>query len=85
MAVSGSGFVFALTRLHQGPPVPGVSYSPPLPLAVIELDEQPGLRVVGTLAGEGAQSSSVIDERVELTWPAGLIAPRLAFSMVSPR
>lgn len=47
--VSGQGTVFLLTRLHQGPPAAGVGYSPPWPLAAVELVEQPGLRLCGTI------------------------------------
>lgn len=78
--VSGAGYVYMLTLLHQGPAVEGVSYSPPLPLAVIELDEQKGLRVAGMLLGEAADFSA-IGRRVRLVWSAGQVAPRLAFSI----
>ena len=79
--VSGKGSVYMLTLLHQGPVVQGVTYDPPLPLAVIELDEQKGFRVSGKLIGHGADFSA-IGKRVRLVWPAGQIAPRLAFEIV---
>jgi hypothetical protein len=82
--VSGSGIVHMVTMLHQGPPVPGVSYDPPLPLAVIELDEQPGLRVSGKLIGSGADLTA-IGKRVRLVWPVGQVAPRLAFQLVDDK
>lgn len=80
-AVSGEGVVYMMTLLHQGPAIEGVSYSPPLPLAVIELDNQKGLRVSGKLIGQNADFSA-IGKRVRLVWPPGQIAPRLAFEIV---
>lgn len=79
--VSGRGRVYMMTRLHRGPAIPGVSYSPPIPLAAIELDEQPGLRVAGGLLG-ATTDFSAIGRRVELAWPAGQVAPRLVFQIV---
>jgi uncharacterized OB-fold protein len=81
--VSGGGTVYMLTRLHQGPPVAGVRYDPPLPLAVITLDAQADLRVSGLLLGPGAGFAS-IGQRVRLVWPDGQVAPRLAFQLADP-
>ena len=81
--VTGRGVIHLLTRLHQGPAVEGVSYDPPLLLAAIELDEQPGLRVVGTVL-PAADAPVEIGQRVELVWPSNLVAPRLAFRAVAP-
>jgi uncharacterized OB-fold protein len=80
--VSGQGTVYMMTLLHQGPAVKGVSYDPPLPLAVIELQEQEGLRVSGKLVAAGAGAGfGAIGRRVRLIWPAGQIAPRLTFQI----
>ena len=79
--VSGEGTVYMMTLLHQGPAVAGVSYDPPLVLAVIELDEQKGLRVSGGLVAS-AVDFSAIGKRVRLVWPAGQVAPRVAFEIV---
>lgn len=79
--VTGQGVVYMLTLLHQGPVVQGVTYDPPLPLAVVELDEQKGLRVSGKLVGIPADLST-IGKRVRLVWPPGQVAPRLAFEIV---
>ena len=49
--VSGEGEVYLFTLLHQGPPADGVDYSRPHPVATIELDEQPGLRITTTIIG----------------------------------
>ena len=70
-----------MTLLHQGPAIEGVSYNPPLPFAVIELDIQKGLRVSGKLIGKNA-GFSAIGKRARLVWPAGQVAPRLAFEIV---
>jgi uncharacterized OB-fold protein len=74
--VSGRGSVYLLTLLHQGPP--GVDYSRPWPLAAIELDEQDGLRVVGTLVECPAEQRRV-GQPVELTWITRDGAPWPAF------
>jgi hypothetical protein len=79
--VSGQGKVYMITLLHQGPVINGVSYSPPLPLAVIELDEQKGLRVSASLLGEDT-GFNAIGKRVRLVWPHGQVAPRLAFELM---
>lgn len=63
-AVQGRGTVHLLIFLHQGPPAEGVDYSSPHAVAVVELDEQEGLRF--TSAGEGHDLS--IGDRVELDW-----------------
>jgi uncharacterized OB-fold protein len=47
--ISGRGTIFLLTLLHQGPAAAGVDYSKGWPLAAIELEEQPGLRLPGTI------------------------------------
>jgi uncharacterized protein len=77
-AVSGRGTVHLLTLLHQGPPTPGVDYSTPWPLAAVELEEQPGLRVVGTLV-DCPPEQRRIGVPVELTWITRDGAPWPAF------
>ena len=47
--ISGRGTIFLLTLLHQGPAAADVDYSKGWPLAAIELEEQPGLRLPGTI------------------------------------
>ncbi len=78
--VAGTGTVHLLTLLHQGPPV--VAYSPPWPLAAIELTEQTGLRIVAPLV-ETPQSQQRIGQTVELTWIDRDGAPWPAFRAVS--
>lgn len=80
-AVSGRGTVHLLTLLHQGPPSPEVDYSTPWPLAAIELVEQPGLRVVGTLVDCPPEACRV-GVPVELTWITRQGAPWPAFRPV---
>ena len=63
---SGKGVLHMLVLLHQGPVVDGVDYHVPYPVAVVELDEQAGLRVTATLADPGDRPD--IGARVELTW-----------------
>ncbi|WP_063916113.1 Zn-ribbon domain-containing OB-fold protein [Nocardia flavorosea] len=78
--VSGRGHVHVLTLLHQGPP--GVPYSPPWPLAAVELAEQPGLRIATTLAETPPQQQRV-GQPVELTWIERDGAPWPAFRAVA--
>jgi uncharacterized OB-fold protein len=75
--VSGHGSVYLITLLHQGPPSPGVEYSP-WPLAAIELAEQPGLRVVATIV-DCLPADIRVGQPVELTWITRDDAPWPAF------
>jgi len=66
--VSGRGTVHLLIRLHQGPPLEGVDYAAsPHPVAVVELDEQPGLRITSTVVNCDPREIE-IGMPVELTW-----------------
>ena len=49
--VSGRGTVHMVVFLHQGPPAEGVDYRTPYPVVVVELEEQEGLRLTGTVIG----------------------------------
>ena len=75
---SGQGCVHLLTRLYQGPPSPDVDYAAPWPLAAIELVEQPGLRVVGTIV-DCPTDGLRIGLPVSLTWITRDGAPWPAF------
>ena len=76
--VSGRGFVYALTLLHQGPPDPDVDYSGPWPIAAVEVVEQPGLRFAATIVDCPPHELRVGLE-VELTWIQRGGAPWFAF------
>jgi len=65
--VAGSGTVALLTILRQGPRQPGVDYQQGHVLVAVELDEQPGLRVSGTVVGLAADQVRLGD-RVGLVW-----------------
>lgn len=65
--VSGRGTIFMAIFLHQGPPAEGVDYTTPHPVVTVELDEQPGLRYSGTVAGAPNEEIQ-IGRRVELDW-----------------
>lgn len=80
--VRGDGSIAFFTILRQGAPQPGVDYSNGHPLVAIELDEQPGLRVSGTVVGTPADQLRVGD-RVRALWrqiPNRL--PRMDFEVV---
>ncbi len=76
--VVGTGVVHLLIELHRGPAAQGVGYSTPYPVAVIELDEQSGLRTTGTLIDPAR--TLTIGSRVRLTWieRAGVPVPAFA-------
>jgi uncharacterized OB-fold protein len=66
--VSGRGTVHLLIRLHQGPPLEGVDYAAsPYPVAVVELAEQPALRITSTVV-HCDPSEIAIGMPVQLTW-----------------
>jgi uncharacterized OB-fold protein len=64
--VSGKGTVFTYTILHTGGSR-GVDYVAGHPVAVIELAEQPGLRITATIV-DCAKEDIRIEMPVELTW-----------------
>ena len=80
-AVSGRGTVHLLIRLHQGPPAPGVDYATPLPVATIELEEQPGLRYTSTVVNCPPERLD-IGLPVRLAWTERYGAP---FPVFEPR
>jgi uncharacterized OB-fold protein len=75
-AVSGRGRVLWFTLMFQG--APGATPESPLPLAVVELEEQAGLRVDAAVVG--CDPAEVrCDMEVELTWTGEDDAPIPAF------
>ncbi|MEA3217672.1 MAG: hypothetical protein QOJ19_3828 [Acidimicrobiia bacterium] len=65
--VSGRGTVAMLTFIHQGSSRAGVDFSNGYPAAAVELIEQAGLRVAGTLV-DMTREEMHIGTEVELTW-----------------
>jgi uncharacterized OB-fold protein len=66
--VSGRGTVHLLIRLHQGPPMDGIDYAAsPYPVAVIDLEEQPALRITSTVV-HCDPADVDIGMPVQLTW-----------------
>jgi uncharacterized OB-fold protein len=65
--VGGTGTIFLLVLLHQGPPAEGVDYATPYPVVTVELDEQPGLRFTSALVGSPNEDIA-IGKRVTLDW-----------------
>jgi uncharacterized OB-fold protein len=63
--VRGLGTIQLSVLLRQGPMVAGVTY--PHPVVAVELDEQPGLRMAGTMVGCEPEAVA-IGMRVKLTW-----------------
>jgi len=65
--VQGTGKVVLSTTLFLGPPTDGIDYRDGYVLLAVELDEQAGLRVTGTLKG-GVGGSVPFGARVRLCW-----------------
>lgn len=76
--VRGTGTIYLLTWLHQGPPAPGVTY--PYPVVSVDLDEQPGLRFTSTVI-EADEGAALIGSRVHLTWRTPDKAPMPVFAL----
>ncbi len=79
--VRGEGIVHSLAVLHAGPPLEGVDYRQGYPVAVVELHEQDGLRVVGPVVN-CARESLRIGLPVRLTWIERSGAPVPAFEPI---
>ena len=81
--VSGKGRIWSYTRVHP-PVLPAFAPFTPYPVVIVELDEQPGIRMVGNLANCASdpinfvKGDIVIGTRVEAlirdlgdaSWPA---------------
>lgn len=82
--VSGEGSIAIVTVLRQGPNQPGVDYTNGHPLVAVELDEQPGLRLAGTVVGTPADQLRPGD-RVRVLWRnVEGRRPRPDFEVVGP-
>jgi len=79
--VLGTGTIFMAIFLRQGPPTPGLDYSTPHPVVVVELDDQPGLRFASTIVG--AENDEIrIGRRVALEWIERAGTPIPAFRLI---
>lgn len=76
--VAGTGTIFLVTFLHQGPAAPGVDYSTPYPVVTVELDEQSGLRFTSTVV-DAEPAEITIGSGVELAWRTKDLAPMPVF------
>ena len=65
--VAGRGTIALVTILRQGAPQAGVDYTDGQVLVAVELDEQPGLRLAGTVVGTAAAEVRVGD-KVGVLW-----------------
>lgn len=80
--VSGVGSIELLTILRQGPAQAGVDYTDGHALVAVELDEQRGLRIAGTVIGTPAGQLQIGD-RVRAVWRTGVgPTPRPDFEVV---
>jgi uncharacterized protein len=80
--LGGSGTIFMLVLLHQGPPAEGVDYTTPHPVVTVEMDEQPGLRVTSTVV-DAINDDIRIGARVQLDWIERAGAPMPVFRIVA--
>ena len=66
--VSGRGTVYLLMLMHQGPPATDVDYErSPHPVVVVDLDEEPGLRITSTVI-DCPHEAVAIGMPVEVAW-----------------
>ncbi|MFI5040790.1 MAG: Zn-ribbon domain-containing OB-fold protein [Acidimicrobiales bacterium] len=80
MPVAGTGTIFMLVLLHQGPSAVGVDYSTPYPVVTVELDEQEGLRLTSTVV-DAPNDEIRIGRRVQLDWIERAGAPMPVFRL----
>ena len=79
--VAGSGTIYLMLLLYQGPPADGVDYGTrPYPVVTVELDEQPGLRFTSTVIG-APNDAIAIGQRVALDWIDRASAPLPVFRL----
>jgi uncharacterized OB-fold protein len=76
--VAGTGTIYLLTLLYQGPQAAGVTYDRPYPVVSVELDEQPGLRFTSTVV-DADPADVTIGARVHLAWRTLDLAPTPVF------
>jgi uncharacterized OB-fold protein len=65
--VSGRGTIHSVSIVRAGAPLDGVDYAKGHPIAVVEIEEQEGVRVTATLV-DGSGDDFAIGAPVELTW-----------------
>jgi uncharacterized OB-fold protein len=65
--VSGRGTIHSVSIVRAGAPLDGVDYAKGHPIAVVEIEEQEGVRVTATLV-DGSGDDFAIGVAVELTW-----------------
>ncbi len=65
-AVSGRGTIFSFVVAHT-PVLPAFQARVPFPILLVELDEDPGLRIIGNLVGD-ARAPLGIGARVEVVF-----------------
>ena len=79
---SGDGTIALVTILRQGPREPGIDYQTGFPLVAVELDEQRGLRLTGTVIGVPLEQIRP-GRRVRVVWSTEPDAPpRADFEIV---
>ncbi|MGI9643010.1 MAG: Zn-ribbon domain-containing OB-fold protein [Acidimicrobiia bacterium] len=65
---AGTGTIALVTVLRQGRKQPGTDFSDGFAVIAVELDEQPGLRLTGTVVNTPPGNARV-GQRVRLVWP----------------
>lgn len=82
--VSGSGTIYLLTLMHQGPAAPDVDYARTYPVASVELDEQERLRFTAGLRVRPGRRPA-IGTRVHLVWGTRAGRPLPLFELEGTR
>lgn len=82
--VSGRGTIWSFVVVH-GPTLPAYADMLPFPVAVVELDEGPGLRMVGNLLqARSAALNSVPPDTIRIGQPVRVCFEHVAADVVLP-
>jgi uncharacterized OB-fold protein len=82
--VSGRGKVWSFIVVHP-PTLPAFADKTPFPVAVVELDDAPGVRMVGNLiAAPGAPLNSLTGEAIDVGMPVKVCFERVAEDVALP-
>lgn len=66
--VAGTGTIALVTVLRQGRSRPGADFTDGFVVVAVDLDEQPGLRLTGSVR-DTPPAEVAVGQRVELVWP----------------
>lgn len=81
---SGNGRIWSWVLSH-GPTLPAFADLVPYPVVVVELDDMPGIRMVGNLVAQpGASINSVTAEAIAIGMPVSVVFQRISEEVTLP-